>query len=156
MKVIQQLEGMSPERFLAIYEALGRDGFGPLDDKVAAALKFRPVAIRKLSMEKRAHTARALLLRGRETELCYELFGSYLIATAKGLVTDFLDGTGVAHNDGMIDDVDTARPDPAKVAETVQALDAKYDPADVTLYLTIAAEQWAGVPEVEAAWRMRA
>ena len=42
-----------------------------------------------------------------------------------------------------------------KVAAVVQQLDKKYDPADVTLYLAIAAEQWASVPEVEAAWRMR-
>ena len=155
MKVLKQLESMSPERFLAIYEALGQQGFGPMDDKVAAALKFRPVAIRKLSMEKRAETARKILLRSRETELCYELFGSYLITKAKDLVAEFLDGTGVPHKDCMVEDTDTSKPDPTKVAAVVQQLDKKYDPADVTLYLAIAAEQWASVPEVEAAWRMR-
>jgi hypothetical protein len=156
MKVIQQLEAMSPERFLAIYEALGRDGFGPMDDKVAAALKFRPVAIRKLAMAKRADTARKLLLRGRQAELCYELFGSYLMTKAKDLVTEFLDGTGVPHKDGMIDDVTQSKPDGAKVAAVVQELDRKHDPADMTLYLSMASEQWPDVPEVEAAWRMRA
>lgn len=155
MKVLQQLESMSPERFLAIYEALGQQGFGPLDDKVAAALKFRPVAIKKLAMAKRADTARKLLLRGRESELCYELFGTYLITKAKDLVAEFLDGTGVAHKDCMIEDTDAAKPEAAKVASVVQQLDKKYDPADVTLYLAIAAEQWPSVPEVEAAWRMR-
>jgi hypothetical protein len=155
MQVIQQLEAMSPERFLAIYEALGREGFGPLDDKVAAALKFRPVAIRRLPMAKRAETARKLLLRAKEAEACYELFGAYLVTKAKDLVADFLDGTGVPHKECMVDDIDAAKPDPGKVASVVQALDEKYDPADVTLYLALAAQQWPSVTEVEAAWRMR-
>ncbi|MEZ6015738.1 MAG: hypothetical protein R3F49_11525 [Planctomycetota bacterium] len=155
MQVIQQLEAMSPERFLAIYEALAREGFGPLDDKVAAALKFRPVAIRRLAMEKRAETARKLLVRGRQADLCYELFGSYLVTKAKDLVAEFLDGTGVPHKECMVEDVEAAKPDPAKLAEVLQALDAKYDPADVTLYLALAAQQWPSVPEVETAWRMR-
>ena len=155
MKVLQQLDALSPERFLAIYEALAQQGFGPLDDKVAAALKFRPIAIKKLAFEKRAATARKLLIKGRETELCYELFGSYLVTKAKDLVAEFLDGTGVPHENCMVEDVDTSKPDPAKVAATVAELDKKYDPADVTLYLALAAEQWPSVPEVEAAWRMR-
>jgi len=155
MQVIQQLEAMSPERFLAIYEALAREGFGPLDDKVAAALKFRPVAIRRLAMSKRAETARKLLMRARETDACYELFGAYLVTKAKDLVADFLDGTGVPHEDCMVADVDASKPDPTKVASVVQALDSKYDPADVTLYLALAAQQWPSVPEVGTAWRMR-
>jgi len=155
MKVIEQLQTLSPERFLAIYEALAQEGFGPLDDKVATALKFRPIAIRRLAMSKRADTARKLLVRGRETELCYELFGSYLVQKAKDLVAEFLDGTGVAHKDCMIEDVSASKPDPAKIPEVVRALDQKYDPADVTLYLAVAAEQWPSVPEVESAWRMR-
>lgn len=155
MQVLQQLEAMSPERFLALYEALAKEGFGPLDDKVAAALKFRPVAIRRLPMAKRAETARKLLLRGKETETCYELFGAYLVTNAKDLVAEFLDGTGVPHEDCMVADVDASQPDPAKVSAVVQALDAKYDPADVTLYLALAAQQWPAVTEVEAAWRLR-
>ena len=54
MKVIEQLRLLSDERFLCIYEALVRDGFGPLDGEVAKALKFRPQAIVKIPMAKRA------------------------------------------------------------------------------------------------------
>ena len=35
--------------------------------------------------------------------MCYELFGTYLFAAQKQLVLDFLDGTGVEHEDGMIE-----------------------------------------------------
>ena len=45
MQVIQQLKQMSEDRFLHIYDTLSKDGFGPLDGEVAAALKFRPHTI---------------------------------------------------------------------------------------------------------------
>ncbi|MEM6674706.1 MAG: hypothetical protein AAF726_17800 [Planctomycetota bacterium] len=155
MQVIEQLKEMKEDRFLRIYESLASDGFGPLDGEVAKVLKFRPQAIRKLPMPKRAKTAQALLVRGANAELCYELFGTYLMQNAKGIVTDFLDGTGVEHEDGMIKNVDDAKPDPTKIASTVTELDEKYDSDDVTLYLSLAAEQWPSVPEVESVWRMR-
>lgn len=155
MKTIEQLKAMKDERFLEIYETLGHDGFGPLDGEVAKALKFRPQAIRRLPMEKRAKTAKAILLRGSNSELCYELFASYLIKNAKDLVTDFLDATGVEHEDGMVNSVQNDKPDPAKVANAVSELDKKYEPKDVTLYLSLAAEQWPSVPEVESQWSMR-
>ena len=155
MQVIEQLKSMKEERFLRIYETLGQDGFGPLDAEVAKALKFRPHMIRKVPMDKRARTARAILARGANAELCYELFASYLITNAKELVTDFLDETGVKHEDGMVASVDNDKPEGEKVAPAVAKLDQKYDPADVTLYLALAAEQWPSVPEVDSAWRMR-
>ena len=156
MQVIEQLKRMKDERFLHIYDTLAQDGFGPLDGEVAKSLKFRPQAIRKLPMEKRARTARKILTRGGNAELCYELFGSYLMKHAKKVVTDFLDGTGVAHEDGMIENIDSEKPAGDKVSSTVAELDKNHDPADVTLYLSMAAEQWGSVPEVDSAWKMRA
>ena len=155
MQVIEQLKAMKEDRFLHIYESLAQDGFGPLDGEVAKVLKFRPQTIRKLPMPKRAKTAQALLVRGANAELCYELFGSYLMKSAKGMVTDFLDGTDVEHDEGMIKSVEESRPAADKIASTVAELDGKYDPADVTLYLSLAAEQWPSGPEGESVWRMR-
>ena len=155
MQVIEQLRGMSPERFLSIYTALEKDGYGPLDGEVARALKFRPQAVRKLTMDQRARRARALVERGSNAELAYELFGSYLMATCKSLVTDFLDGTGIEHEDGMIENVDVSRPAADKIAAVVAELDGKYAAEDVTLYLSMCAEQWPGVAEIEAVWKMR-
>ena len=156
MQVIEQLKRMKEERFLHLYDSLAQDGFGPLDGEVAGALKFRPQMIRKVPMDKRARHARAILTRGANAELCYELFGSYLLKNAKDLVTGFLDKTGVPHKEGMIDDVENDMPAGDKVAAAVAELDKEFDPADVTLYLSLAAEQWPSVPEVDAAWQMRA
>jgi hypothetical protein len=106
-------------------------------------------------MAQRAKRARSILTTKRNAELCYELFGGYLIKQHKELVTGFLDATGVEHQDGMLEDLDHNKPDPAKLEAAVAELDAKFPPEDVTLYLALCAEQWPQVPEIEKLWRKR-
>jgi len=156
MQVIAQLKGLDEERFTTIYEALAQDGYGPLDGEVARALKFRPHAVKKLPMKQRARRARTILLNAGNAELCYELFGGYLMKHRKELITTFLDETGVPHEEGMVQNLEEAKPDGGKVNDAVAKLDGEFDPADVTLYLSLCAEQWPNVPEIESAWRLRA
>lgn len=156
MPVLEHFRALSPARFQAIYAALSEQGYGPLDGEVAKLLRFRPQAVRKIPLEKRAQLAKTWIESKRNAELCYELFGTYLVRTRKELVTGFLDATGVPHQDGMIEDIEAKKPDPAKLSATVAELDAKFGPEDVTLYLALCAEQWPGVPELTALWRQRA
>ena len=155
MQVVDQLKQTTPERFLEIYSALENQGFGPLDNEVAKALNFRPQAIRKLPMAQRARRAQSILASQSNAEMTYELFGSYLMKTQKELVTNFLDETGVSHEDGMIDGDEENIPDISKLDAALEKLDADHGADDVTLYLAICAEQWSQVPEIEAAWRAR-
>jgi hypothetical protein len=156
MPVLEHFRTLSEQRFLAIYEALSEQGFGPLDAEVAKLLKFRPQAIKKIPLAKRAKLAKSWIEGKHNAELCYELFGTYLVRTKRELVTGFLDQTGVPHKEGMIDDIEAAKPDPAKIPAAVQALDAQFGPDDVTLYLALCAEQWPSVAELNALWRQRA
>ena len=144
MAVLEHIQAMSPERFLALYQSLERDGFGPMDGEVARSLHFRPQAIRKLPMTQRAKRARTIIESTRNAELAYELVGGYLMKTQKELVTSFLDATGVKHEDGMIEDVEGSKPTSGKIAAAVSELDAKFQKDDVTLYLVLCAEQWPG------------
>ena len=153
--IVEELERMSDERFLAIYEALSENGFGPLDSEVARALKFRPQAIRKLPLPQRAKKARSILRGGHNAELTYELLGTYLVRRCKDLVTGFLDATGVPHEEGMIEDVDDAVPDPEKIPGAIEALDAAHDAEDVTLYLALCSQQWPEQPLLVEVWRER-
>jgi hypothetical protein len=139
-----------------MYEALATQGIGPLDLEVAKALNFRPQAIRKLPMAQRAKKARQIMLGKRNVELAYEFIGSYLLKEHKELVTSFLDATGVKHEDGMIENLDDAKPAAGKIAGAVAELDGKFEPEDVTLYLALCAEQWPNVTELETLWRARA
>jgi hypothetical protein len=156
MSVFEQLQRLSDARFLSIYESLAQNGFGPLDGEVAKLLKYRPQAIRNVPMAQRATRARGLLTAKHNSEMCYELFGGYLIARHRELVTGFLEATGVKHQDGMLEDLDHNKPDAAKLDAAVAELDTKFDPEDVTLYLALCAEQWPQTPELAALWRKRA
>jgi hypothetical protein len=156
MAVLEHFRALSEARFLAIYEALSEQGYGPIDGEIAKLLKFRPQAVKKIPLAKRARLAKNWIETRRNSELCYELFGTYLVRTKKELVTAFLDATGVPHQEGMIDDVEAKRPDPAKLEEAVRALDARFGPDDVTLYLAVCAEQWPRSDELVALWRRRA
>lgn len=156
MSVFEQLQRLSDERFLSIYEALAQNGFGPFDGEVAKLLKYRPQAIRAVPMAQRAKRARAIMASKHNAELCYELFGTYLIAKHRELVTGFLDATGVKHENGMLEDLEHNRPDAGKLESAVTELDTKFDPLDVTLYLALCAEQWPQTPELAALWRKRA
>ncbi len=155
MAVLEELKRTTEERFLAIYEALAKQGFGPLDAEVAKSLKFRPHAIRKLPMDKRARQARRLLEVRKNGELAYELFGTYLVQTKKELVTGFLDATGIPHEEGMIEDAEETTPDSEKVPDAVNELDGSFDAEDVTLYLALCVEMWPDCEIVEKLWRER-
>jgi len=156
MSVFEQLQRLSDERFQSIYESLAQNGFGPLDGEVAKLLKFRPQAIRSVPMATRAKKARAMVQAKHNSELCYELFGAYLIAKQRELVTGFLEATGVKHQDGMLEDLEHNKPDVGRLEAAVAQLDTKFDAQDVTLYLALCAEQWPSVPELAALWRKRA
>ena len=69
-----------------------------------------------------------------------------MLAHLLAIVLGFLDGTGVKHEEGEVDD-EAGDPDPKKVAATVKQLCADHDPADVKLYLSVAVIQW---PDSEA------
>jgi hypothetical protein len=155
MQVLDQLRSLSEARFLEIYEALSNQGFGPLDGEVAKALKFRPQAIRKLPMPQRAKKAKSILTAQHNSEMTYEIFGTYLLKNHPALVTGFLDATGVKHEDGMIQDLDGNPPDAKKVDDAVAELDKKFEAADVTLYLALCAEQWPSVKRLGELWTSR-
>ncbi|MBM3986940.1 MAG: hypothetical protein FJ294_03165 [Planctomycetes bacterium] len=154
--VVDQLRRLSEAEFLGIYESLQQQGFGPLDHEVAKSLNFRPQAIRNLPMAQRAKRARQILASKKSVEMCYELFGSYLIKDRRELVTGFLDATGVPHEQGMVEDLDSICPAADKLEGAIKDLDGKFAASDVTLYLAMCADQWPQVPEIEAHWRKRA
>jgi len=153
--VLQQLDQMTGEQFLAIYEALSDQGFGPLDSNVATALKFRPHAIRKLPFIQRAKKAKSLIMSSSDAETAYELFGSFLVKNHKELITDFLDATEVPHDEGMIEDLRVAVPKPEKLEEAVKTLDEKFSPEHVTMYLSMCSQQWPESDSVRELWQAR-
>jgi uncharacterized protein (UPF0297 family) len=155
MQTIEQVKRLSEETFLRIYESLAEKGFGPLDQYVAQAMRFRLPAIRRLPIAQRARKAKSMLSATRNAELAYELLGTYLLKEHKDLVTGLLDATGVKHENGLLDGDPTNLPDGSKVGAAVLELEKQHPPEDVTIYLALCAQQWPEVKEIEKLWRER-
>ncbi len=136
----QLVADLPPERFAALYAALPPEARQALDAPVARVLNSRIPSVRRLPEALKVKALRAWLSREKDEALAGELLRAYFLGPRKPLVSDFLDATGVTHQDGQV--ADDAQPDAAKVPEAVQKLLAGHDRADVALYLRIAALQW--------------
>jgi hypothetical protein len=104
------------------------------DARVAAALKSRLMAARKLPVERRALSI-ALLPRATP-----ELAGMILIAlhfeNRRALMSTFLDSLGIEHKDGLISpDHEALLADDSKLTEAIDGLYSSFPPDQVELYL---------------------
>ncbi len=97
--------------------------------------KLRPVFVeRKPKVERFAWLSEALGRKQNEGVAAH-LLQIWLVGTQKQLLCDFLDGLGIAHDEhGTVEELPPA-PEKAKLAEVVNTLLAKHDPAVVAVYL---------------------
>jgi hypothetical protein len=131
------------------------------DDQVQAVLliaqhkKFRPKTVMALDEERRARhlasfpsipetmAARALIV--------------YHLAAQRPMMGAFLDALGIAHEEGVIQ-ADDVKPDPDKLAPSVEQIASVYPQTDVALYLNTLLCQdpdtWGGLRSVldEKGW----
>ncbi len=138
--MLKLLTEMSPERLTELYESLEERAQRALDGPIAKALNSRPQTVAKRPLSLRMKALRAHLLRSRDDDLAGELIRAYLLGPKKQVVTDFLDGVGLEHEDGTVEG--DGEPDESKVKPTLDAMVEKHNPADVGLYLEIAVLQW--------------
>lgn len=132
-----------------IYEALPEPVVRALDPAIGKALNSRPATVVRRPLAMRLKALRAFLVRNRDEALAGDILRSYFLGPRKDLVTAFLDGVGVAHEDGQVED--EAEPDESKVADAVQALLQTEARSDVLLYLRVARFQWPDSAAVSAA-----
>lgn len=143
--MIRLLTELSAERFTTIYESLPAEMSAAFDPAIARVLNARLPKIRKTPVAMRAKALRAYLMRERDEDVAGDILRAYFLGPRLELVTDFLDGVGVKHEKGEVED--ESEPDGGRVPATIDAVLETHDRADLGLYLQIAAAQW---PEVEA------
>ena len=137
---------MSPERLERLYTELPDGARMGLDVVIAKVLNSRLETVRRRPMAMKIKALRAWFQRSKDDDLALDVMRGYFLGPRQALVTDFLDATGVAHEEGQVED-DDAAPDEASVPEAVKTLCAKHEPDDVRLYLEVATRQW---PESQA------
>ena len=142
------IANLSLERLGVIYAALPEGSRRALAGTLATVLHARPHKVARFPQETQVKALRATLKKTRNDDLAQELLGAYFLGPRKPLVEQFLEATGVEHEDGQVDG--DAKPDDEKVPAAVKALLADHDAEDVLLYLQIAKQQWPKSEALEA------
>jgi len=131
-----------------IYEVEDDSSRLEADMAIAAALRYRPQAVRKLPASKRV----GYLLRAVRPD--DSLAGSLLLALHLGhrapMLGSFLDRLGIEHEDGAIRVEKLEPPSAERLAAAVDGLYEQFPPADVDLYLSaliaLDPHTWANLP----------
>jgi hypothetical protein len=128
------------------------------DDQVQAAFliaqqkKFRPKTVIGLDLERKAkHLA---TLGGLPDAMAARALIVYHLAEQRPMMGAFLDGLGIKHENGLIQE-DEVKPDPQKIAPAAAQLAKQFPAEDVKVYLQTLLSQdpetWgglAGLPEI--------
>jgi hypothetical protein len=101
---------------------------------VANAKRVRPVFMEKLSRAQRHPEMIAILSRASQDEVAGNLLRGWLLKRQLAVVTDFLDGLGIKHDKGVVEDLPESVDD-AALKNTVEALLAKHPQEVVAVYL---------------------
>ena len=129
-----------------------------VDDQIQAAMliagqkKFRPKYVLGLDEEKRSKHL-ASMVSVPETIAARALI-AYHLEAQRPMMGAFLDALGIAHENGVIQE-DDVKPDAAKLAPAVEAIEKGFPAEDVALYLNVLLCQdpgtWGGLrPIVDA------
>jgi hypothetical protein len=101
---------------------------------VAEARKLRPVFLERQPREQRYATMLATLSRPALDLFTGNLIRTWLLKKHKAMLADFLDALGIAHQEGVVEDLPPSMDD-AKLRAAVDALLAKHPPEAVAVYL---------------------
>jgi hypothetical protein len=101
---------------------------------VAEARKLRPVFLERQPRPERHKDIIATLSRPALDLITGNLIRTWLLKKYSAMLVDFLDGLGIVHKEGVVDDL-PATVDDAKLKAAVDALLAKYPPEVVAVYL---------------------
>src|SRR5215813_1285570 len=128
-----------------------------VDDQVQAALliaqqkKFRPKSVLGLDDERKARHLASM--PSVPEQVAARALVAYHLDTQRPMMGAFLDALGITHENGVIQE-DDVKPDEAKLATAVDAIEKAYPVEDVALYLNVLLCQdpgtWSGLgPIVE-------
>src|SRR5579859_2194786 len=101
---------------------------------VAEARKLRPVFLERQPRAQRSETILATLTRPNMELIAGNLIRSWLVKKQNAMLVQYLDSLGIAHNEGVVDDL-PASMDDAKLKAAVDGLLAKFPPEAVAVYL---------------------
>jgi hypothetical protein len=138
MLTAHELFGFMPPTLAAelletAYE-LDRPNYRVTVNAVAEARKLRPAFFERKPRVERHKDMIAMLAKPRLDAVASNLIRVWLLKKHSAMLVDFLDALGIAHKDGVVDDLPVTIED-EKLKGAVEKLLSKYPKEEVTVYL---------------------
>ncbi len=146
MRSYEVFAGMSQEQAEALFQGLASDAPAVAAQALAAAgaaMKARPVYVKRMPLPKRAAAVRRCLARVGANALAEEILAVYFLECRKPLLLEWLDAAGVPHEEGSLKDATPAEPDPAALEAALTRFRAGEEGHDRELLLRAFAAQTA-------------
>jgi hypothetical protein len=140
----QVFAAMSQEQAEAVLDALSETSPAAAAQALAAAsaaLKARAVYLKRLPPDRRAAAVRRALARVGANALAEEILAVYFLECRKPLLLEWLDASGVAHEDGTLKETTPPEPPPEALAAAVARFRRGDGAADRELLLRAFAAQ---------------
>jgi hypothetical protein len=129
-------------------DTFSRDAQPRVLQQLAARLKFREVALKRLPPREKARYLRWQADSPALRHLCDDLLRSWMVSRKKPILVCFVEAQGLKHADGIIDD-NAPAPTPAAVQQGVRAVRDGFPPREAALYLgfmlAAGGEYWTGL-----------
>jgi hypothetical protein len=114
---------------------------------LAAHMKFRAKSVVALPLEKKAKYLSTL--PAVSDTVAARALVNYHLARQRPMMAAFLDKLGIAHEEGLISEVNVTKPDAAALAAAAADLSGRFPAEDVTLYFNTLVSQdpdtWGGL-----------
>lgn len=142
LKVMKALSEKAPAVFAQAVAAAG------------AAMKARPVYLRRQPFPKRAEAVRRTLSRVTADQVAGEILAVYFLECRKELLVEWLDGVGLEHEDGTLSADAPPEPEAAQLRKAAEVyLAADPEPDRPMLLAAFAAQDAIEWPTLEEALR---
>jgi hypothetical protein len=138
MRPYQIFAAMDPEGTKRFFGGLAEGSppmFAQLVHAAAAAMKSRPSYLKKLPLDKQANAMRRALARVGADSLAEEMLAIYFLECRKELLTEWLDGLGIEHEEGSLKQDAPPQPDDAKLVDFVASFRSGEEPSDRELLM---------------------
>ncbi|HTL43769.1 MAG TPA: hypothetical protein VL262_05470 [Vicinamibacterales bacterium] len=106
---------------------------------IATQMKFRPRSVIGLPPERRAKYLAQLPTVS--DAIAARALVSYHLERQRPMMAAFLDSLGIPHENGLITEEAVAKPDADKLKTAAEELATKFDPSDVSVYLSTLVSQ---------------
>lgn len=117
---------------------------------IAAHMKFRTKTLFSLSTDKKSKYLSTL--PNISDSIAARALVNYHLERQRPMMGAFLDGLGITHENGLINDENAAKPDPGKLKSAAAGLATTYPAEDVSLYFSTLVSQdpdtWGGLAEL--------